>query len=866
MPTAQTDRASVIRTPDQRLRVFVSSTLEELGPERTAVRQAIEDLHLTPVMFELGASPHPPRALYRAYLEQSHVFVGIYWQRYGWIAPDMEVSGLEDEYLLSEGIPRLVYFKQPADAGDERMTEFVGRIKSGNNSFRKFQTEDELAELLREDLAHLLTERFEAVPGNGADPRAELDLRAALPVPITRLVGRERDVSQLLELLAWDDVRLVTLTGVGGIGKSRLALEVAHRVEKEGRRVFFVDLTPVTDPDEAPRAIAAELSIPDDGARPLIEAIADRFQAAGDALLVLDNFEQIVEAGHYVSDLLGRCTKTKFLVASRTLLDIRGEHHWNVTPLPHPSDRNGRDVDEMAGCPAVELFVDRAQSADPGFNLNEENVDEVSELCRRLEGIPLALELTAAYVRFLPPASMLERFDQRLDLEAHADHPDRQRTLRATIDWSYGLLDEAERELFARLAVFSGGWDLRAAQAICGQDCRADVLMTLSHLVDKSLVSIDDRNSAEPRFRMLETVRVYAVERLEERGEVADLRLRHAEYFADLCEEIAPKLAEHESWFSTIDPDRDNLLVIQERAAEDERLVQPVIRIWASLWSYAWARGFARRVLEVMEAMAPLVDRLPPEPRGKHSVLMAAGLQLTGQMEAAREWSRRALELTGETGDERLRALALIMLGAASPYTTARDEAEAALQEAVELCRRLGFLAALDMSLAQLGIIRMRDGRLTEAIAMHEETLRIGRDLGAQAGTSFALSLLSFDHLLNGEPEVARAYLVECVDYCRALEQLGHREASAYCLEGFSGLARAHGNEVLAAKLLGASDAIREVISVPIRALMEDLAQEYRRTLRESLGDQPYEAATAEGAAMTTDDALSLGLTETAAP
>jgi tetratricopeptide (TPR) repeat protein len=234
-------------------------------------------------------------------------------------------------------------------------------------------------------------------------------------------------------------------------------------------------------------------------------------------------------------------------------------------------------------------------------------------------------------------------------------------------------------------------------------------------------------------------------------------------------------------------------------------------------------------------------------------------------MDPAREWSRRALELTDQTENERLRVLVLIMLGAASPYTTARDEAEEALQEAIELARGLDFKIPLNMALGQLGIIRMRDGRLDEAIAMHEETLRIGRDLGAQAGTAFALSQLCFDHLLNGQPEIARARLVECVEYCRALERVGHREASAYCLEGFSALARVQGNELFAAKMLGASDAIREVISVPIRALIVDLAEEYRRTLRESIGDVAFEAATAEGAALETGDALELGLAGTAA-
>src|SRR5262245_27155871 len=295
---ARTHETAVIRTPDQRLRVFVSSTLEELADERAALRRAIEDLHLTPVMFELGASPHPPRALYRAYLEQSHLFVGIYWQRYGWVAPDMEVSGLEDEYLLSDGMPRLVYFKEPAER-DEQMTEFTRRIKSGNNSFRKFKDAEELAGLLREDIAHLLTERFESV-ATGDEVTAEPEVRSSMPVPMTRLIGREQDAEQLVGLVTEQEVRLVTLTGVGGIGKSRLALEVARRGKAHGVSVFFIELTPVTDPDESLRAIAAALSVPDNGARPLVQGIAERLRAAGSALLVLDNFEQIVEAGHQV--------------------------------------------------------------------------------------------------------------------------------------------------------------------------------------------------------------------------------------------------------------------------------------------------------------------------------------------------------------------------------------------------------------------------------------------------------------------------------------------------------------------------------------------------------------------------------------
>jgi predicted ATPase len=865
------EESPVIRTPDQRLRVFVSSTLEECAEERAAVRDAIGDLHLTPVMFELGASPHPPRALYRAYLEQSHVFVGVYWERYGWVAPDMEVSGLEDEYLLSDGMPRLIYFKEPAGEREDPMTEFVKRIKSGDNSFRKFSSTHELAELLREDLAHLLTERFESIPrvdGESISP-AELDRRSALPVPVTRLFGRDEDTAKLLELVSSDDVRLVTLTGVGGIGKSRLAMEVAAKVQAAGMRVPFVDLTPVTDSDEAPRAIAAALSVSDDGARPLIESLVERLRASGPTLLVLDNFEQIVGAGRYVSDLLAGCPDLKVMVASRILLDIRGEHHWEVAPLAYPATGDGRDLEVMAECPAVELFIDRAQSADPRFVFGAEEVDAVSELCGRLEGIPLALELTAAYVRFLPPASMLERFDQRLDLEAHADHPDRQRTLRATIEWSYGLLDEAERELFGRLSVFSGGWNLRAALAICGKDCRADVLQTLSHLVDKSLVTIDDGRGSEPRFRMLETVRTFAVEKLEASGETAEMRLRHAEYFASLCEEVGPKLSEDQTWIPTLDPDRENLLVIHERVPEDERLAEPLVRAWAAVWVYAWARDLARRVVEILEAMegaAGTINELPVDIRAKFAFLMGAGRFLTGDPEGARSWSRQVLELTDETGDKRLRALALVMLGGSIPYETGRDEADSALTESVELSREAGFLLGLDLALAQLGILRMREGRLDEAVAIHTECLGICRQLNAETLTAYALGELSLDHLFKGDLETSREYLVELAECCRTLERQGHRENSAYCLEGLAALARAQGKAELAARLGGASLAVREVISTPVWALFADLFETLTASLRQELGPEVNDALVAEGAAMTALDAISLGIAETAGP
>src|SRR3954452_17555881 len=463
---------AAIRTPDQRLRVFISSTLGELAPERQAARQATESLHLTPVMFELGASPHPPRTLYRAYLRQSHVFVGVYWERYGWVAPDMEISGLEDEYVLSDGMPRLVYVKHPAPGREEGLSELLERVKA-HTSYRAFDTPEELSSLLVDDLAHLLSERFE--PPEGAEAA---DTRRPLPVPLTRLVGREEDVEAIGEMLRSDGVRLVTLVGVGGIGKSRLALEAATRLERsDPGSVAFVDLTTVADPDLLPRSLASKIGVTQEVDRPLMETVKEGLRRRP-ALLVLDNFEQIAVAGPRIAEILAECPAVKVLVTSRVPLNLRGEHQYPMRPL--------------AESPAIELFVDRARDVRSEFALDQDNEGDVRELCGRLDGLPLALELAAGRISLLPPAKLLERLGERLDLVGYADHPERQRTLRATIDWSHDLLDEDARRLFARLAGFSGGWTPEAAEAVGRLEGGPDTVDTLSSLVDKSLVSIDD--------------------------------------------------------------------------------------------------------------------------------------------------------------------------------------------------------------------------------------------------------------------------------------------------------------------------------------------------------------------------------------
>jgi hypothetical protein len=386
-----------IRTPDQRLRVFVSSTLGELAAERRAVSRAIAALRLTPVLFELGARPHPPREVYRAYLDQSDVFIGLYWQRYGWIGPGMRVSGLEDEFDLARGLPQLLYIKAPAPDREPLLTSLLDRIKAeGAVSYRAFGTPAELARLVRDDLATLLSERFaDRAPGTPARVRES----RPLPASTTSLVGREHDLDEVVSLVQRPEVRLVTLTGPGGIGKTRLAVAAAERLRDHfPGGTAFVPCAGVSDPrlllPSIGQAVGSDLTGTTSPAETLAEQLGDE-----QWLLILDNLEQVVTAAADLSELLARSAGLKFLATSRTVLGLRAEREYPVPPLPLPPDPACGTAGELAAGPAVELFVDRARRVRPDFAVTPENAAAVTEICRRLDGVPLAIELAAARTR-----------------------------------------------------------------------------------------------------------------------------------------------------------------------------------------------------------------------------------------------------------------------------------------------------------------------------------------------------------------------------------------------------------------------------------------------------------------------------------
>jgi predicted ATPase len=554
----------VIRTPDRRLRVFVSSTLGELAEERRAVARAVSALRMTPVMFELGARPHPPRDVYRAYVAQSDVFVGLYWQSYGQVGPGMEVSGLEDELELARGLPRLLYVRAPAPDREPRLAELLTRIRAeATVSYRRFGTPLELGRLVRDDLASLLSDRFAAtVPG--PTDRAPPAGRGPSPLPMgtTSLVGREQAVDDVAVLFERPEVRLVTLTGPGGVGKTRLAIAVAQRLRDGfGTGTAFVPLAAVTEPGLAlagvARAMGADLAGTGDPLAALVEQVGDDRW-----LLVLDNLEQVVHVAHDLGELLARCPGVAILATSRTVLGLRGEWEYPVLPLLLPADPRGASVQELAEAPAVALFVDRARAVRHDFGLTEGNAAAVAEICRRLEGLPLAIELAAARIRLLDPGALLARLARSLDAlgTGSVDLPERQRTLRATVEWSVGLLDEPERSLLETAAAFVDGWTVDAAAQVAGLD-EERALELSEALARHSLVQLDG-TALGLRSRMLETVCVFIAERLAARPDNTEIHRRHAAYYRALAEQTDRPLrggVGHNEWLDRLQAEAGNL-------------------------------------------------------------------------------------------------------------------------------------------------------------------------------------------------------------------------------------------------------------------------------------------------------------------
>jgi predicted ATPase len=633
----------VIATPDRRLRVFVSSTLEELADERAAARETIESLRLTPVMFELGARAHPPRDLYTAYVEQSDVFVGIYGEQYGWVAPGTSISGLEDEYRLAAQKPRLLYVKRPALARDARLAALVQGIESaGEVSYRTFREANELRRLLADDLALLLSERFQG----DTDQRDGTSPAHNLPAPLTSLVGREPELNAIGEALRAN--RLVTLTGPGGVGKTRVALEAARDQLTRRDGVWLVDLAPGPETPDVAAETARVLDFHARAGTTPTEGLR-RHLAKRDLLLVLDNCEQVIDAcAELAATLLASCPDVSILATSREPLGLDGETVWRLDPLRRDD--------------AYQLFVGRARQRRAGFRPDAAAEATIAELCERLDRLPLAIELAAARVSVMTPAEILEGVSVHLGDLAGGSRRTRHhhRSVRAAVEWSYQLLDQVEQVAFRALSVFVGGFDTAAASAVFPRLS----LDLLARLVDKSLVTVAERTERRTRYRLLETMREYAYELLVESGELEATRDRHLLHFLQLS--TLADLSE------TVWPSRHAQSAVGELAADYEN-VRAALE-WAAASDPCGARPLLAKTRDLFFMLGPadgrrlahvLLERCPARDRDRAEVQVVAGALafLVADPAAATAELVEAQELAAQLGERTLEGWAHWFLG-----------------------------------------------------------------------------------------------------------------------------------------------------------------------------------------------------------
>jgi predicted ATPase len=767
MVGSATYEASTILTPDQRLRIFVSSTLRELKQERSAAAEAIRSLRMTPVTFEAGARPHPPRDLYRSYLDQSHIFIGIYWESYGWIADDMDISGLEDELRLSEGKPRLIYVKEPAPNREPRLTSLLDEIAVSGVSYREFSTSEELRSLVAEDLAILLTESSGIFSRKVAETRP-LSPLPTLPVPASTFVGREKELQQILDLLRDPDARLISLVGPGGIGKTRLALEVARRaldVFPDG--VAFVSLDTIRDPEFILQAIASQLDVRDAEHDLLMESVSERLRDKR-LLLVLDNFEHVLTGAGTASDLLATVPDVKILATSRALLELRGEHVVVVGPLAGPAavPREARDAGRLSD--AETLFVDRARSVSGTFKETPEDLAAVAEIVDTLDGVPLALELAAARLRALPAPAIAARLRDRLDIlrRGPQDLPERQQTIRNTVQWSYDLLDDDERLLFRRLAVFAGGADLGAIEDVCGHGL-ADVLSTTGALVDKSLLVRVEAPTGDLRVRMLAIIREYAAEQLLEAAEDDDARGRHARYFLGFAERADADLfsADEASWLDALELDHENLRAAIRWFVEKE-MADDALRLAAALRWFWYIRGhlsvgeyWLRRTLAVRSGS--------PVPRGRALVAAGALSIELGEVGRGSEFLEEALPLLEEEGSPADVAWAQSVMGSILQVRGRMDEAQrlhrAALASFDENDEPLGQCHAS----TALASIEWARGHYPVAEDYYRHSLEARRKLGDPWGTAYVLTALGWTRIFQHDAVEASRHLEEALPLFR---------------------------------------------------------------------------------------------------
>ena len=686
----------------------------------------------------------------------------------------------------------------------------------------------------------------------------------ALPSPPTPLVGRELELTEISGILGSSEVRLLTLTGIGGVGKTRLSLAVARVALAENRfpdGVAYVTLAPLRDPALVFSAIARSLGVGEEQGQGVADALRVYLHER-QTLLVLDNFEHLLEAAQEVAGLIESCPGLVVLTTSRAPLRVRGEQEYPVPPLALPSSIHNPTEEEVLSTSSGRLFVERAKAASPSFVLTAENTGAVAAICWRLAGLPLALELAAARLRLLGPASLLARLDQALSTGWSRDLPERQRTMGATLDWSHGLLCESERTLFRRLSIFYDGFALGAAEAVGAADDLGtkDVLALLGRLVDQSLVAVQrDAEGGEVRYGMLEPVRQYAREKLEGSGEARTVGRRHASFFLALAERAQPELmgARQVEWLDRLEQENGNLMTAVSWALDTGEAETGARMGWA-LWLYWMIRGYQREGRRWMEALLAL--DLWPALRARVLVAVASLAYGYGDYEWCERYSEEGLELSRQVGDELGIAWAQFGLGVAAMSRSDHEAATPHLRESLRSFREVGEDFGVARATICLGMVALMRDDVSRAIDTFGEALTVARRIGDKTGACITLYNLAQVALSHGDHCQAATHFEEGI----ALSgQVSDRANVAYCLEGLATIAGEQGKAERSARLFGAAEGMREVLGAPVYTYYEPDPFLHERAMtgaRSQLGDTAFEGARERGRAMTFEQAVAYAL------
>jgi predicted ATPase/DNA-binding NarL/FixJ family response regulator len=701
-------------------------------------------------------------------------------------------------------------------------------------------------------------------------------------------------------------MRLLTLTGPGGVGKTRLALQLASALAPAfADGVAVVELARLADPALLLSALAQALGVPEAMGEPLGETLAAALRPR-QLLLLLDNFEQLLDAAAQLTALLAAAPHLQLLVTSRTRLQVYGEQVFPVEPLPLPDTQQPPALAQLGESAAVQLFVARAQAVDPSFSLSEANAQIVATICRQLDGLPLALELAAARVKLLPPAALLARLDQRLALLSGGarDHPLRHQTLRAAIGWSYELLAPAEQRLFRGLGVFVGGATLEAVAAVCVADGEqeTDLLARLGALLDHSLVRQLPQADGMPRILLLETIREYALEQLAARGEEAPLRQRHAAYYLALAEQAEPQLnrAEQQTWLARLEAEHENLRASNDWFAREVDGLADQARLIFACYGFWNLKGYWREGRAQAEALLARPEASAPSRVRAIGLLTRGGFAcFQGDFGVARDSEEESIAIFRALGDRQGLGWALFALGMALAYqgepalayspldesaaifrqlqdpfplawvvhltaVLARqqggyDKAQARFEMCLQMFQQLGNRWGIAYTLYEMARLAREQGDYPRARALAEESLALARALGVRRLFPLVLLTLGWIELqLDGSQPTAARF----VESLALFQEIGDRLDMVECLEGIASAAGAHGQAVLAARLLGAAAAQREALGAPVAAINRSAHEYTLATVHSQLDAAQFSAVWETGRALHFDDAVALARQE----